>query len=120
MPDTFILLLLGDACGYCGKVCIDTLGGTSSLWLLYSEVLCMVHFLSIVFTPTLFKILHGSVAASQQTKQNIILPYWFRRFWFYGTSLMFLPLFCGVTPFADVNQRIDHFLMKVPIFNKLE
>ncbi|CAK8537401.1 unnamed protein product [Lathyrus sativus] len=120
MPVTFILLLLGVTCGYCGKVCIDTLGGTGFLWLLYSAVLCMGHFLSIVFTPTLFKILHGSVAASQQTKHNIILPYWFRRFWFYGTLLVFLPLFCGLTPFAGVNQWKDHFLMKVSIFNKLE
>ncbi|CAK8578859.1 unnamed protein product [Lathyrus sativus] len=120
MPVTFILLLLGVACGYCGKVCIDTLGGSGSLWLLYWEILCMVHFLSIVFPPTLFKILHGPVAASQQTKQNIIFPYWFRRFWFYGTLTVFLQLFCGLKPFAGVSQWKDHFLMKVSIFNKLE
>ncbi|CAI8619018.1 unnamed protein product [Vicia faba] len=120
MPVTFILLLLGVACGYFGKVCIDTLGGSGSLWLLYWEILCMVHFLSIVFTPTLFKILHGPVAASQQTKQNIILPYWFRRFWFYATLLVFLPLFCGLMPFAGVSQWKDHFLLKVSVFDKLE
>ncbi|XP_058735731.1 protein CPR-5-like [Vicia villosa] len=120
MPVTFILLLLGVACGYFGKVCIDTLGGSGSQWLLYWEILCILHFLSIVFTPTLFKILHGPVTASEKTKQNIILPYWFRRFWFYATLLVFLPLFCGLTPFASVSQWKDHFLLKVSIFDKLE
>ncbi|XP_027191181.1 protein CPR-5-like isoform X2 [Cicer arietinum] len=120
MPVTFILLLLGVACGYCGKLCIDTLGGNGSVWLLYWEILCMLHFLSIVCTPTLFQILHGPVIASQKSNRNVILPYWFRRFWFYATLLVFLPLFCGLIPFAGFNQWKDHFLFKVSIFDKFK
>lgn len=120
MPVTFILLLLGVACGYCGKLCVDTLGGSGSLWLLYWEILCMLHFLSIVCTPILFQILHGPVTASQATKQNTIIPYWIRRFWFYATLLVFLPLFCGLTPFTSLDQWKDHFLFKVSAFNRFE
>ncbi|KAK2438679.1 protein CPR-5 [Trifolium repens] len=120
MPVTFILLLLGIACGYCGKLCIDALGGSGSLWLIYWEIMCMLHFLSIVCTPTLFKILHGPVVASHKTKQNIILPYWFRRFWFYSTLLVFLPLLCGLAPFASFDQWKDHFLLKVFVFNNFD
>jgi hypothetical protein len=39
MPITFIMLLLGVGCGYAGKFCIDTLGGSGNHWLLGSFML---------------------------------------------------------------------------------
>ncbi|CAN4125567.1 unnamed protein product [Withania somnifera] len=44
MPVTFILLLLGVGCGFAGKFCIDTLGGSGYHWLIYWETLCLLHF----------------------------------------------------------------------------
>lgn len=113
MPVTFILLLLGVACGYCGKLCVGTLGGSGYIWLLYWEILCLLHFLSIVCTPTLFRILNGPVTAPQTTKSNQKFPYWVRRFLFYATLLVFLPLSCGLMPFASFGQWKDHCRLKV-------
>lgn len=113
MPVTFILLMLGVACGYCGKLCVDTLGGNGYVWLLYWEILCLLHFLSIVGTSTLFQILHGPVTAPQTEKGNENFPYWIRQFLFYATMLVFLPLACGLIPFASFGQWRDHFLLKM-------
>ena len=113
MPITFMLLLSGVACGYCGKLCVDTLGGNGYLWLLYWEILCLLHFLSIVCRSTLFLILHGPVNAAQTSKGNIIVSHRIRRFMFYATLLVFLPLSCGLMPFASLGQWKDHVLLKV-------
>ncbi|KAF3440450.1 hypothetical protein FNV43_RR18734 [Rhamnella rubrinervis] len=109
MPVTFILLLLGVACGFAGKLCIDTLGGSGYLWLMYWETFCLVHFFCNVYTSTLFFILYGPVTISQGTKCYAILPYWIRRCTFYGVLLLFLPLFCGLLPFASFGEWKDHF-----------
>ncbi|KAI9165702.1 hypothetical protein LWI28_019055 [Acer negundo] len=113
MPITFILLLLGFACGFAGKLCIDTLGGSGYLWLLYWESLCLVHFFANVWTSALFRILHGPVNVSQGTKGHTIVPYWIRRSLFYATMLLFLPLVCGLLPFASLGEWIDHFVVLV-------
>ncbi|XP_028755120.1 protein CPR-5 [Neltuma alba] len=113
MPVTFILLLLGVACGYFGKLCVDTLGGNGYVWLLYWEILCLLHFLSIVCTSVLFQILHEPVTATQTRKGDTKFPYWFRRFLFYASLLVFLPLFCGLLPFAGLVHWKDHFMMKL-------
>ncbi|KAI9116955.1 hypothetical protein K1719_011954 [Acacia pycnantha] len=113
MPVTLILLLLGVACGSFGKLCVDTLGGNGYVWLLYWEILCMLHFLSMVCTSALFQILHGPVTAQQTTKGDTKFPYWFRRFLFYTSLLVFLPLLCGLLPFAGFGLWKDHFLTKV-------
>ncbi|CAK7337921.1 unnamed protein product [Dovyalis caffra] len=111
MPVTFILLLLGAVCGFTGKLCVDTLGGSGSLWLLYWESLCALQFFSNVCTSTLFRILHGPVVAiSRGTKPNTVCPYWLRQLLFYATSLLLLPLCCGLLPFAGPGEWADHFL----------
>ena len=115
MPITFILLLLGAVCGFTGKLCVDTLGGSGSLWLLYWEALCSLQFFSNVCTPTLFRILHGPVVAiSQGTKPNTIFPYWLRKLLFYATSVLFLPLCCGLLPFAGPGEWTNHFCLLKP------
>ncbi|KAG8642912.1 hypothetical protein MANES_12G141400v8 [Manihot esculenta] len=110
MPVTFILLLLGAVCGFAGKFCVDTLGGSGLHWLLYWESMCLLHFFSNVFTSKLFYVLHGPVTVSQGMKSNAICPYWFRRFVFYGLVLLFLPLCCGLLPFAGPGEWRNHFL----------
>ncbi|KAJ4715575.1 putative CPR-5 [Melia azedarach] len=109
MPVTFILLLLGVACGFAGKLCVDTLGGSGYLWLLYWETLCFVHFFSNIHTSALFLILHGPVNITQGTKKGALIPYWIRRSLFYSSMLLFLPLFCGFMPFASIGEWRDHF-----------
>ncbi|KAK7350835.1 hypothetical protein VNO77_09826 [Canavalia gladiata] len=120
MPVTFILLMLGIGCGYCGKLCIDTLGGSGNMWLLYWEILCLLHFLSIGWTSALHIVLHGPVDALPTTKENTIFRYWIRRFLFYATLLVFLPLICGLMPFASLGQWKDHFMLKVSDFSGSE
>ncbi|KAJ6419537.1 hypothetical protein OIU84_029607 [Salix udensis] len=110
MPITFILLLLGAVCGFTGKLCVDTLGGSGLLWLLYWEAMCTLQFFSNVCTSTLFWLLHGPVIAiAQGTKPNTICPYWLRQSLFYATSLLVLPLCCGLLPFASPGEWADHF-----------
>lgn len=113
MPVTFIILLLGIMCGFFGKLCVDTLGGSGYHWLIYWETLCMLHFFSNVCTSALFFILHGPIDVSQGTKGNTIFPYWIRRVVFYCTSFLFLPLFCGLTPFASIGEWKHHLLLLV-------
>ncbi|KAK2419234.1 protein CPR-5 [Trifolium repens] len=113
MPVTFIVLMLGIGCGYCGMLCIDTLGGSGYIWLLYWEILCLVHFLSICWTSALYTILHGPITTLQTMKRNTILRYWIRRVLFYAVLLVVLPLCCGLMPFASLGQWKDHFMSKV-------
>ncbi|KAK4356615.1 hypothetical protein RND71_025586 [Anisodus tanguticus] len=109
MPVTFILLLLGVGCGFAGKFCIDTLGGSGYRWLIYWETLCLLHFFSNVFISTLFLILNGPVTVSEKSTRDRTFPYWMRRSMFYTTLLLFLPLLCGLMPFAGAGEWKDHF-----------
>ncbi|XP_002528666.2 protein CPR-5 [Ricinus communis] len=111
MPVTFILLLLGAACGFAGKLCVDTLGGSGFHWLLYWETMCLLHFFSNVCISTLFCILHGPLTVSRRTNYNSLCPYWFRRILFYAALLLVLPLCCGLLPFADPGEWKDHFFL---------
>ncbi|CAN1224491.1 Protein CPR-5 [Linum grandiflorum] len=113
MPVTFILLLLGVACGFAGKLCVDTLGGDGFHWLVLWESICLLHFLTNVFTSTVFHILCGSLDISQGSSHRmpIICPYWVRRCIFYTVALLVLPLCCGLLPFAGVREWKDHFYM---------
>ncbi|KAK7353561.1 hypothetical protein VNO80_19011 [Phaseolus coccineus] len=120
MPVTFVLLMLGVGCGYCGKLCVETLGGSGNVWLLYWEILCLLHFLSLCWTPALFRILHGPVTEWQTTQKKSIFGYWIRRVVFYTILLLFLPLFCGLMPFASLGQWKDHFTLKWSDFNGSE
>lgn len=114
MPVTFILLLLGVACGFAGKFCVDTLGGSGIQWLLYWEILCSLHFLSMICTSTLFQLLYGPVNISPLTKQHkAICPYWIRQSLFYTCLLLILPLCCGLLPFASPGEWGDHFVQLV-------
>lgn len=109
MPVTFIVLLLAVACGFAGKLCIDTLGGSGNHWLVYWEVLCLLHLLSNLWTSVLFVMLYGPVNVSERTKNDPRFPYWLRRYLFYGTTCLFLPLLCGFLPFASLGEWKDHF-----------
>lgn len=113
MPVTFIVLLLGVACGLAGKLCIDTLGGSGLLWLMYWETLCLLHLFANIFTSALFLILHGPVGVSQGKSRRTIFPYWIRRVVFYAILLVFLPLVCGLVPFAGVGEWKDHFFLLI-------
>ncbi|XP_016435624.2 protein CPR-5 [Nicotiana tabacum] len=109
MPVTFILLLLGVGCGFAGKFCIDTLGGSGYHWLIYWETLCLLHFFSNVCISTLLLILNGPVTVSEKSTRDTRFPYWMRRSVFYTTLLLFLPLLCGLMPFAGPGEWKDHF-----------
>lgn len=109
MPVTFILLLLGVGCGFAGKFCIDTLGGSGYHWLIYWETLCLLHFFSNVCISTLFLILNGPVTVSEKSARDRTFPYWMRRSMFFSTLLLFLPLLCGLMPFAGPGEWKDHF-----------
>ncbi|KAK3019429.1 hypothetical protein RJ639_004147 [Escallonia herrerae] len=109
MPITFILLLLGGACGFVGKFCIDTLGGSGYHWLFYWEALCLLHFFANIFTSVLFSILYGPVNVSGRSKCNTMCPYWIRQIVFYGSVLLLLPVLCGLMPFAGPLEWKEHF-----------
>lgn len=110
MPVTFLLLLLGAACGFAGKLCVDTLGGSGYHWLIFWETLCFLHFLSNIWTPRLFIILHGPVSTPQGMRSDaVMVPYWVRQILFYSAVLIFLPLLCGLIPFASPVEWKDHF-----------
>ncbi|PON50867.1 CPR-like [Trema orientale] len=113
MPVTFIILLLAFACGFTGKVCVDTLGGSGYHWLLYWETICLVHFFCNVCTSTLFFLLYGPLNVSPGMKYDTRLPYWTRRFLFYGMLLVFLPMLCGLIPFAGLGEWTNHFLLRI-------
>ncbi|XP_077213680.1 CPR5 protein [Tasmannia lanceolata] len=113
MPVTFIILLLGVACGFAGKLCVDSLGGSGYWWLLYWESLCLLHFVANVFTSVLFNILHGTVTVTKQVEEKIWFPYWIRRVAFYSVVLLFLPVLCGLMPFASFREWKDHFFTLV-------
>ncbi|KAL8193912.1 hypothetical protein R6Q57_026154 [Mikania cordata] len=109
MPVTFILLLLGVGCGFAGKFCIDTLGGSGAHWLLFWEILCLVHLFANICTSMLFVVLHGPVTVVDQSPSRMLFPYWFRRMVFYAALLVYLPLLCGLMPFAGVGEWLEHF-----------
>lgn len=113
MPVTFIILLLGVACGLVGKLCIDTLGGNGLHWLMVWETLCSMHLVSNVFTSTLCLILNGPIDVSQGKNRHTILPYWFRRVVFHTILLAFMPLLCGLIPFASISEWKSHFYLLV-------
>ncbi|KAG5529322.1 hypothetical protein RHGRI_029879 [Rhododendron griersonianum] len=113
MPVTFILML-GVANGFAGKLCIDTLGGSGYHWLLYWEVLCLLHFFSSVRTSDLFHILYGPISVSHGgAMEKTMFPYWIRRFFFYAVVLLLLPMICGLVPFASPAEWKDHLSLKV-------
>ncbi|KAK1361677.1 Nuclear transcription factor Y subunit B-3-like [Heracleum sosnowskyi] len=109
MPVTFILLLLGVGCGFAGKFCIDTLGGSGNHWLFFWEAQCLLHFLSNICTPALFIMLNGRITVTERSRSRRVCPFWIRRFLFYSTILVVLPLLCGFIPFAGLGEWRDHF-----------
>lgn len=111
MPITFIFLLLGVACGFTGKLCVDALGGDGYHWLFYWETLCALHLFSHVWTSALFLILHGPVTVSQGGRSSSIFPFRLRRLLYYGIVLLFLPVSCGLLPFAAPSEWKDRFFL---------
>ncbi|GMP26286.1 hypothetical protein CsSME_00002786 [Camellia sinensis var. sinensis] len=94
----------------------NTMGGSGYHWLLYWEVLCFLHLFSNVWTSALFLILHGPITVCQGPNSSTIVPYWIRRFLFYATMLLFLPLLCGLVPFASPVEWKDHFSSRPTAF----
>lgn len=111
MPVTFIVVLLGALCGLCGKLCVDTLGGSGYHWLIYWEMICMLHFFANVFPSAFYLILYGPVAVSE-VASSARCPYWLRRYSFYTLVLLILPTSCGLLPFASVDEWKVHFTEK--------
>ncbi|WOL13742.1 protein CPR-5-like [Canna indica] len=109
MPLTFIVLLLGALCGFSGKLCIDTLGGNGFQWLIYWEVLCMLHFCVNVFPSAFYHILYGPVIVSQGAN-SVMLPYRMIRYMFYAFLLLIIPTAGGLLPFASFSDWMVHFL----------
>ncbi|THU57773.1 hypothetical protein C4D60_Mb03t07070 [Musa balbisiana] len=103
MPVTFLVMLLGVVCGFTGKLCVDTLGGSGYHWLIYWEVLCMLHFFANVFPSAFHNILYGPVAVTQGAN-TVRLPYWVRRYAFYILLLLILPTLSGLLPFASIKE----------------
>jgi hypothetical protein len=110
MPITF-LLLLGVACGYAGKFCVDALGGSGYLWLKYWESICSIHFFSNMCTSKLYSILHGPVVVMEVEKRHVIVPFWVRQVVFYLAVVLVLPVLCGFLPFAGFGEWKDHFCL---------
>nr|XP_043632124.1 protein CPR-5 [Erigeron canadensis] len=111
MPVTFILLLLGCGCGFAGKFCIDTLGGSGYLWLFYWWLICSVHFVANMWTSMLFIILHGPLTVTNQSTNPKLFSYRTRQFMFCITMTGFLPLLCGLMPFAGLGDWLEHFTL---------
>ncbi|GJR10713.1 hypothetical protein Tco_0793365 [Tanacetum coccineum] len=109
MPITFLLLLLGVGCGFAGKFCMDTLGASGNYWPFYWEFNCLVHFFANVFTSMLFIILYGPVTVTGGSMGHVLFPYWLRRLAFYAIVLVYLPLLCGLMPFAGPGEWLEHF-----------
>ncbi|KAG0492478.1 hypothetical protein HPP92_005876 [Vanilla planifolia] len=112
MPVTFILLLLGVACGIAGKLCVDTLGGNGYVWLIYWEGLCLIHLFANIFPSVLHRLLYGRVLEVQWEKA-VVLPYWIRRNIFYSMLLLIIPAAAGLFPFASVSEWKEHFIKKM-------
>lgn len=111
MPVTLLVILLGVMCGISGKLCIDTLGGDGGCWLKLWWTLCAIHIFSNIWTSTLFLILNGPITVSENIRKNDnpLVPYWCRRVLFYTIATLFLPLVCGLLPFASLSEWKDHF-----------
>ncbi|KAL2907197.1 Protein CPR-5 [Bienertia sinuspersici] len=112
MPITFLILLLGICCGFAGKLCVDTLGGDGYQWLIYWEVLCLLHFFLNVFTPFFFYILNGSIQVSREKRHRSRFPFWLRR-WMLYLVLILIPVCCGLLPFANPRTWWDEHFSKV-------
>ncbi|PKA56100.1 Protein CPR-5 [Apostasia shenzhenica] len=114
MPVTFILLLLGIACGTAGKLCVDSLGGNGYQWLIYWEILCLIHLFANIFPSILYSALHGHVSVTQKEKARGV-PFWMRRYIFYSLLLLILPTMAGLLAFASVMEWKEHFTEKITL-----
>ncbi|XP_020704233.1 protein CPR-5 [Dendrobium catenatum] len=112
MPITSILLLLGVACGIAGKLCVDSLGGSGYHWVIYWEALCLLHLFANIFPSILYFVLYGPVLVAKREKP-VWLPYWIRRYTFYGILLLVLPTMAGLLPFTSLIDWKDHFTEKI-------
>lgn len=111
MPVTSILFLLGIACGIAGKLCIDSLGGSGYRWLVFWEMLCLIHLFANLFPSLLYRALYGRVvvAGGERTDRT---RYWIRKYTFYCTLLLVLPAMAGLLPFASTSVWKDHVVEK--------
>ncbi|KAJ6810621.1 protein CPR-5 [Iris pallida] len=118
VPVTFNLLILGLLCGFFGKLCIDTLGGSGFYWLLLWEPFCLVHFFANVFPSALHYVLYGPLSISQGgARAGTLLPYWLRRSVFYVVLSFVYPAMSGLLPFASLGIWKEHFTEKIYLWN---
>lgn len=120
MPITSILIL-GVLCGTAGKLCVDTLGGSGSYWLLHWETLCLLHFFANIFPPALYRLLYGPICVSQIKAEGRLMPYWLRRFMFNFIVAIVYPAMTGLLPFAPLGDWKVHFSEKITrLINRVE
>lgn len=105
-PATIILILLGGLCGWAGKFSVDSLGGSGFRWLVYWELLCILHAFATCFTSYLFCFLNGPISSSVGSNST---SSWIRKFAFHTTLVLVLPAMAGLTPFAPVRDWTKHF-----------
>lgn len=120
MPVTLLVILLGVVCGLSGNLCIYTLGGDGGCWLILWWIFCSLHIFSNIWTSALYVILNGPIIVSEKMTKNDdpLVPYWCRRVLFYAIAALFLPVLCGLLPFASLSEWKDHFYSL--IINKLK
>nr|GFB49425.1 protein CPR-5 [Tanacetum cinerariifolium] len=54
----------------------------------------------------LFVILHGPVTVTGGSMGHVLFPYWLRQLAFYAIVLVYLPLLCGLMPFAGPDSPV--------------
>jgi hypothetical protein len=116
MPITFNVMILGLFCGFTGKLCVDSLGGSGLCWLIYWEMLCAIHFLVNAFPSTMYHLLYGPLSVSQVI-EVVRRPYWIGRYTLYVILLLILPLSAGFLPFASFYEWIEHLREKIRLVN---
>ncbi|KAJ3700288.1 hypothetical protein LUZ61_003993 [Rhynchospora tenuis] len=116
MPITFNVMLLGVFCGFTGKWCVDMLGGDGLFWLIFWEMLCLIHFLGNAFPSTIYRMLHGPVSVSQGI-EVVKRSYWIRRYVLYAILLVVLPVSAGLLPFASMAKWMEHFGEMISLLN---
>lgn len=100
MPATILIIVLGGVCGFVGKVSVDSLGGSGTRWWVVWGMFCLLHALINCFTPTVYRLLHGS---STRPKSRFGPPFWIRRLAFHSTLVLVLPLLAGLLPFGTLS-----------------
>jgi hypothetical protein len=116
MPITFNVMILSLFCGFTGKLCVDALGGSGLHWLIYWEMMCLIHFLVNAFPSTMYHLLYGPLSVSQGI-EVVRRPYWIGRYILFVVLLVILPLSAGFLPFASFSEWFEHLRVQIRVVN---